>query len=486
MYYVLEAIVVEQLPRSLQRRYSRLCRRVAPSVPAYQYWPLDEGEIRLLVVKRSAWMRPSLIEASLIHVSLNEYMGDEPCVQYEAISYRWGDAKKVDFMLIDGADFQLTRSAFNVLMARRSLHKERTLWIDAVCINQSHQNEKSRQIQMMQDICRCAYRVIVVPDVGWQMRLAANTLLEMETALALPWGDALEFGLVYSARRSGLSALLLNEYFSRSWILQEVALGYEVELYLGGIYFPWNQYFQSVKLLLAPERQYLLASDPQRSGLAIGRPNVTTITMMRYGLVEFAEEITLELILLTTAAHFNATDARDKVFSILGLTTDDTQSALLRPDYTKSPEKVFKDLAVYLFSRPKPSIHLLALAGVGFPQSRRALPSWVPDLSLKKRVDSLTLHPVVAEGFQASGEMRPNFILTGDDNCALKIGGILCDEIIDFSDAGPWQRFPVMKGWNEQKKLFISRDTFLKAAEQAIHRNARLWNGGSHGPLKSL
>jgi hypothetical protein len=49
---------------------------------------------------------------------------------------------------------------------------------------------------------------------------------------------------------------------------------------------------------------------------------------MRYALQSFADEITPEIVLLLTALYFDATDPRDKVFSVLGLITEDNEDKL--------------------------------------------------------------------------------------------------------------------------------------------------------------
>ena len=204
LYLVVEAWIYEEIPTSLQRRYSRRAQRKRASinVPAYVYQPLDAVDIRLLVLKQRSPMLPSVVEANMIHVSMDDVLKDGSDVRFEAMSYQWGSAEKVDTILIDGKEFWVTQSAFNVIMARRSSFQERVIWIDAICINQSDQEEKSRQIAMMQLIYYEAHRVIAVPTIGWQSRLAAKTLMELRVASQISWIDIND--LVLSTRGSEL------------------------------------------------------------------------------------------------------------------------------------------------------------------------------------------------------------------------------------------------------------------------------------------
>ena len=343
LYLVLEALAMRELPKLIQRSYSRHAqyKREAHGVQEYHYRPLNEGEIRLLVIKRSSWMLPSVIEASLLHVSMDEILAGEGSVEFEAISYCWGSADRVDSILIDRDNFRVTESAFNVLMARRSMFKDRTLWIDAICINQSDTVEKMRQIQMMREIYGSAHRVLAIPNFSWQARLAAKTLIELKVAAQISWIDVNELGLKFKAKRSAVVNLLTSEYFSRAWIIQEVALGKDVEVYMSGVYMPWHQYMGITTFLFAPHRRHrLVQTDSPLHAKRIPSvriTNVSVISMVRYAFQAFQDEdhITLEIALLFAALYFDATDPRDKVFSVLGMVMEDVQDELLNPDYSK-------------------------------------------------------------------------------------------------------------------------------------------------------
>ena len=86
---------------------------------------------------------------------------------YEALSYTWGSSfnndnhqswsqaqavpRDVDILL----DVQLMKVTSSLHDALRRLQKPtgtRLIWVDAICIDQSHDEEKSWQIQKMRDI----------------------------------------------------------------------------------------------------------------------------------------------------------------------------------------------------------------------------------------------------------------------------------------------------------------------------------------------
>ncbi|KAK4215145.1 heterokaryon incompatibility protein-domain-containing protein [Rhypophila decipiens] len=98
------------------------------------------------------------IQLSLRNVSLN----DSPPPQYTALSYVWGNAAETVPILVDGVKFLATK---NLVAALAELQPEdgdpMTLWIDALCINQSDNDEKSGQIQLMKQIYEASISTIV-------------------------------------------------------------------------------------------------------------------------------------------------------------------------------------------------------------------------------------------------------------------------------------------------------------------------------------
>jgi hypothetical protein len=86
-------------------------------------------------------------------------------LDYEALSYACGDQSELHAIYISyKAVTRPVKIGKNIWVALRRLrHREdvRTLWIDALCIHQSHRLEKSHQVQLMGDIYRAAKSVVV-------------------------------------------------------------------------------------------------------------------------------------------------------------------------------------------------------------------------------------------------------------------------------------------------------------------------------------
>lgn len=54
---------------------------------------------------------------------------------YNTLSYIWGDPHNISFIKLNGQDFPVTANLEVALQNLREEQVERTLWIDAICIN---------------------------------------------------------------------------------------------------------------------------------------------------------------------------------------------------------------------------------------------------------------------------------------------------------------------------------------------------------------
>ncbi|RDW63603.1 hypothetical protein BP6252_11148 [Coleophoma cylindrospora] len=78
---------------------------------------------------------------------------------YDALSYVWGDPKITKGIFVNGAALEITTNLHAALSRLRSPETQRTLWIDAICINQTDNTEKMHQIGLMRKIYASAEEV---------------------------------------------------------------------------------------------------------------------------------------------------------------------------------------------------------------------------------------------------------------------------------------------------------------------------------------
>jgi hypothetical protein len=110
----------------------------------YKHQPLSRGrEIRILMLQpHTAWDAP--IKVDLKEVQLSKSRNQQN--SYEALSYVWGtEYGDQDISCHD----QTLLATKNCLIALRYLRRKseiRSLWMDAICIDQEFDNEKIHQI----------------------------------------------------------------------------------------------------------------------------------------------------------------------------------------------------------------------------------------------------------------------------------------------------------------------------------------------------
>jgi hypothetical protein len=108
---------------------------------------------RLLKVFPSEFSSP--LSCSLFECPLD----DE--VQYEALSYVWGDPRDRESITCDGKEILVTRNCLDAIRYLRLPSHTRTLWIDAICINQNSVSERNHQVKLMGKVYHYASKVLV-------------------------------------------------------------------------------------------------------------------------------------------------------------------------------------------------------------------------------------------------------------------------------------------------------------------------------------
>ena len=188
----------------------------------YSQLDATQKEIRLLTLEPGA-------ESDGFRCRLNTYSLDA-APEYEALSYVWGDPKDTWQITVDGSEFQATVKLVQALWYIRSDETPRTLWVDAVCINQADDVEKSQQVRMMRNIYYRATSVVAwlglpAEDTGWLFRLIKRLSGDFELHLPSARRD---LGCESQSDLSDPSKFLIRlihefarGWFWRVWTVQE-------------------------------------------------------------------------------------------------------------------------------------------------------------------------------------------------------------------------------------------------------------------------
>jgi hypothetical protein len=146
----------------------------------------------------------------------------------------------------------VTANVFEIICSRAFFLKARLVWIDAVCINQTDIPEETGQIQLMRAIYQQAFWVIVwlgsSPDATKAMDFISILYSKMHR---YDLGDEeLKYMLAVgskSPRWPEFFNLPNHPYWTRVWIIQEVAAATHFNIYYGRELISWDMLISVIR-----------------------------------------------------------------------------------------------------------------------------------------------------------------------------------------------------------------------------------------------
>jgi hypothetical protein len=347
------------------------------------YQPLERNRIRIVTIQPGEFDDDITISLSCVMFS------EDKLPPYEALSYVWGsssDGKRVNVAGVPNGSLDVTPNLYVALKYLRYGDKPRTMWIDAICINQKDDIEKGPQVALMGDIYRRADRVVVWlgPEANGSdraMALIENTgrqvdfdwytkeLMPVPGAVDVTLGDPnaeLPFGEVDLC---AVYHLFCREWFERLWIRQEIALANsDAIIVCGTSVVRWQVFRLAWACIYIKRGKDFYFIDQLRSRLddvegILSQPrNVSLIRLRQY---------------FSTA---KCSDDRDRIYAVASLLggKNDDDAFHIKPDYTKSVSQVYTDAALRSFRHCN---NMILLQQCNFNADSK-VPSWVPDWSV--------------------------------------------------------------------------------------------------------
>lgn len=196
----------------------------------YQYQRLPPGrQIRLLALEPPA--DDGTICCSLHLTSLPSRSGDPersaaPYLEYEAVSWAWGDEGSRDRIHIRaGQEWRWLSVRSNLVTLLTHFGTTETLkylWIDAVSINQDDNDERSMQVAMMADTYGCASNVhIWLGEHADDSKIAFNFIRDKMSDLSS--FEEITTSIEFRRQWAALLVLMHRPWFSRRWVIQELS-----------------------------------------------------------------------------------------------------------------------------------------------------------------------------------------------------------------------------------------------------------------------
>lgn len=327
-------VVIESLNGNI---FDSLLRDILQGQNRRAYDPLKDDANQIRVLSIHPGRGAQALECTLRAVDVNYAL-------FDAMSYTWLHNKCFRRqVLINGHWFSVNQNVYTALWSLRSVTEVRTTWIDQICINQADSMEKSDQVQnKMAKVYKNAGRVVIW--LGPDSDAIADLFNAMKVRSRLDEG-AIDYK--YTETQLGtLRTLLSHKWWSRIWIVQEIALAHQSTAIVkcGTSEVSWRLFSHEIEHLMSNGQLYLLYSTDVI--LHTARHTSQPSLGMNH----------LDLIL--RLYDMESTDPRDKIFALTGLCGHDTQ--LIDVNYSLHSAQVFANFAVSVI---KQTGNLRILAG---------------------------------------------------------------------------------------------------------------------------
>ena len=292
--------------------------------------PLDDtaDEIRLLKLYPGSGDDP-------LHCSLHNVPSSH-ITTAEALSYAWGEPPATHMIWVNDFEFDVRSNLYHALQKIRLPDQIRTLWIDALCINQSDVQERNHQVRQMAHIFGSAKSVIVWLGLANGSTSAAFDFLKQ----SYMGGQSTRKRLMNDVRWHAISELCRNDYWTRVWIVQEIGLGKNVVVVCGDLRVPWQYITELRKVRKHVWPQY--QSHGERTFMRSLPAKIDQQKELR------ATQGCVLWTLMESFRNSQCQDYHDKVYGFLGLSTD-CDGDLIVVDYTKSVADLHTDVLMLYF-----------------------------------------------------------------------------------------------------------------------------------------
>ncbi|PMD24672.1 HET-domain-containing protein [Hyaloscypha hepaticicola] len=374
--------------------------------PKYEYLPIQAHQIRLITLRGGRSQAPLRCQLKAL-----DFAKGRRNHNYSALSYSWGIEKAVHPILIeeDNSLVQQLHVRPNLYRALRRLRAgpsvDIQLWVDALCINQSDNEEKTHQLPKMLMIYHSGANTVI-----W---LGESNPGEADSERGIQFvEDIISIGKLKFHLESrtamhdwlAFAELLTRDWFSRRWIIQEVAASRLATIRFGGIEIKWCDFVEALEIFLRSygdiqkfcmgDQEVYEQLDTFRSKSSPAKALVeTTVNVFRHWEgTELQSRWPLERLVLKLN-RFLVTDPRDTIYAVLGLANDNVlelgvaslgaNKKMMVGNYSKKPLEVYIDFFQYAVLKSR-SLDILVRRWASPVTSRcevgaeaTTLPSWI-------------------------------------------------------------------------------------------------------------
>ncbi|KAJ8126745.1 hypothetical protein O1611_g6894 [Lasiodiplodia mahajangana] len=350
-------------------------------VAMYKYDHITAHEVRLMVLDPSPDPEADLITTLVtIPISqLSEY-------NYEALSYHWGESIANNPIYINSEQSQKSHlnninddasldalrlyvkdNLYEALRHLRDKKQAIVLWADGICMDQGSEEEKGAQVPNMATIYSCAARVCVWLGLADRDR-RTDKAMDFVGKIVKAY-DIKELINENEAKNwRDLIFVMRSSWFSRRWIIQELALAKEASVHCGSKEVDWRDFSDAVslfdlnfseirKLFDNKTKEYNAITElrPLRAKILVDEVSNTFLKSTDQTLFKPIKDLES---LVSSLSSFETTDPRDTIYSFLNIARDtsfisgsqtpNSQITPPTPHYGRDLLQVYTDFVRYV------------------------------------------------------------------------------------------------------------------------------------------
>ena len=368
------------------------------------------------------------LQCFMIEVSLSDLTE----YQYIAMSYTWGAPDDKVPIRCGGNDqaVLIPRNLYAALLCLATepwqgvmdsegpMGYDVWIWADAICIDQSNLDERTQQVRLMRQIYQSAFVVLVwlgpredsdkgliqLVDVLHKNLSEATKGRDPHSLDIVALRDAGQIPAAASQDWVRLGNFYQEAWFTRKWVIQEVASAKKVGVMKGPLIIPWDPLWQLPELLIATNLISVVKAAQLENARLRGVENEWKLNGLQQVYFMNIQRQNLwrntSLTLLELLCRFRdslATEEKDHIFALVGISRDGDHPAY-RPDYTRELKEIYTSFAWTTINQYS-SLHVLSAAGL--QDGLSGLPSWTPDWTFSPQVVAYGI--TFPTAFQASG-----------------------------------------------------------------------------------
>ncbi|KAI4940662.1 hypothetical protein J4E91_011268 [Alternaria rosae] len=357
----------------------------------YVYSTIGPKQVRLLVIKPGK--EDDDIDVILQVVDDDQLGTDDYC--YEALSYHCDEGKHVHSIIIrdgwntepikhfydavlgaqnmlHGRRLYVRPSLYSALKTLRSQDRHVALWVDALCIDQKNDAEKTMQVLKMNRIYRKAYNVCIwlgMDDLDFHSSKAMAFIKDVVDVEKLE--NLLTSGR-WIPQWASLLHLLKRSWFSRRWAFLELASAQEASVHCGRSQVHWDDFRDAIGTF----HRHFKSLRPSLENSEFFKSPVSDMELLRATLlVEITSglfrrkphELPVSTIslekLVSQLPMFETCDPRDTIYSLHNLSKElnagkSNRSYISRklppaPDYAQDLFEVYRDFVEWVVEDSK-------------------------------------------------------------------------------------------------------------------------------------